>query len=451
MILKRKIIAKKELKMPKLYLKSLGCNKNLVDSEIMLGQLAHYEFTDEASKADVMIVNTCGFIGSAKKESINAILELNQERKKNSLLVVVGCLIERYKEQLMQELPEVDLFAGVGDYESIDELLTKKTNLFSNSTYLQNENTKRIITGSNSHAFIKISEGCNQNCSFCAIPSFKGRLRSRPLSSIINEVKKLSAQGYKDFSFIAQDSSSYLLDKGVEDGLIALIEEVEKIEGIKAARILYLYPTSVTEKLIKRIIASNIFVNYFDMPLQHISDKMLKLMKRGMGSKKLKKFLHLMRQAPDSFLRTAFIVGHPGESDEDFIQLCDFLKEFDFDRISVFAYSQEEGTAAFAMEQVGNKTIHSRIKIFEKIVHQSIEKSFNKELGKTRKVVCTGVSSEGEFFIAGKDLRWDRDIDGEILINESLCGDLEMGQIYECEFTASFDQKLIAKALRKDD
>ena len=158
-----------------------------------------------------------------------------------------------------------------------------------------------------------------------------------------------------------------------------------------------------------------------------------------------------MRPGPDWLLRTAFIVGHPGESDEDFTQLCDFLKEFDFDRISVFAYSQEEGTAAFAMEQVGNKTIHSRIKIFEKIVHQSIEKSFNKELGKIRKVVCTGVSSEGEFFIAGKDLRWDRDIDGEILINESLCGDLEMGQIYECEFTASFDKKLIAKALRKDD
>ncbi|MCX2683230.1 30S ribosomal protein S12 methylthiotransferase RimO [Campylobacter sp. MIT 21-1685] len=437
--------------MPKLYLKSLGCNKNLVDSEIMLGQLAHYELTDQANQADVMIVNTCGFIGSAKKESINAILELNQERKKNSLLVVVGCLIQRYKEELLRELPEVDLFAGVGDYERINELLTKKTNLFSDSTYLQDKNTQRLITGSNFHTFIKISEGCNQNCSFCAIPNFKGRLRSRSLASIINELETLIAKGYKDFSFIAQDSSSYLLDTGVKDGLLQLIDRVEELEGIRAARILYLYPTSVSEKLIERIIASKVFMNYFDMPLQHISDKMLKIMKRGTNAAKLKKLLGLMKKAPDSFLRTAFIIGHPGESDEDFFELCDFVKEFDFDRISVFAYSQEENTAAFAMEQVGRKTLNLRMKNFEKIVDESIEKSFTKELGKRRKVVCTGQSSEGEFFIAGKDLRWDRDIDGEILINESLCGTLTMGEIYECEITASLDKKLIAKALKKDD
>ncbi|EDO6585214.1 radical SAM protein, partial [Campylobacter coli] len=287
--------------------------------------------------------------------------------------------------------------------------------------------------------------------SFCAIPSFKGKLKSREISSIIAELKDLVARGYKDFSFIAQDTSSYLFDKGEKDGLIRLIDEVEKIEGIKAARILYLYPTSASEALIKRIIASKIFVNYFDMPLQHISDNMLKIMKRGANSTRLKEMLNLMKSAPDSFLRTGFIVGHPGESDADFEELCEFIKDFGFDRVSVFAYSKEEDTAAFDMEQVPFKVINKRLKIIEKIVDEVIEKSFEKEVGKKRLVVCTGESSEGEFFIAAKDLRWDREIDGEILINESECGNLEMGQIYECEIIQNVDKKLIAKALRKID
>ncbi|MBZ7954609.1 30S ribosomal protein S12 methylthiotransferase RimO [Campylobacter sp. W0018] len=437
--------------MSKLYLMSLGCNKNLVDSEIMLGRLSAYELCDDPSMADVLIVNTCGFIESAKKESINAILNLHEQRKKDSLLVVTGCLMQRYQEELMKELPEVDLFTGVADYERIDEMILKKTNLFSFSTYLQNENTKRVITGSNFHAFIKIAEGCNQKCSFCAIPSFKGKLKSREISSIVAEVRDLVQKGYKDFSFIAQDTSSYLFDKGEKDGLIRLIDEVEKIKGIRAARILYLYPTSASEALIKRIIASKIFVNYFDMPLQHISDSMLKIMKRGAGQKKLKEMLTLMKNAPDSFLRTGFIVGHPGESDRDFEELCDFVQNFGFDRVSVFAYSKEEDTAAFDMEQIPFKTINARLKKIEKIIDNILERSFEKEVGKKRLVVCAGESSEGAFFIAGKDLRWDREIDGEILINESECGDLEMGQIYECEITQSLDKKLIAKALRKID
>ncbi|HED4871502.1 TPA: 30S ribosomal protein S12 methylthiotransferase RimO [Campylobacter jejuni] len=437
--------------MSKLYLMSLGCNKNLVDSEIMLGRLSAYELCDDPSMADVLIVNTCGFIESAKKESINAILNLHEQRKKDSLLVVTGCLMQRYQEELMKELPEVDLFTGVADYERIDEMILKKTNLFSSSTYLQNENTKRVITGSNFHAFIKIAEGCNQKCSFCAIPSFKGKLKSRATSSIVAEVKDLVQKGYKDFSFIAQDTSSYLFDKGEKDGLIRLINEVEKIKGIRAARILYLYPTSASEALIKRIIVSKIFVNYFDMPLQHISDSMLKIMKRGAGQKKLKEMLTLMKNSPDSFLRTGFIVGHPGESDVDFEELCDFVQNFGFDRVSVFAYSKEEDTAAFDMEQIPFKTINARLKKIEKIIDNALERSFEKEVGKKRLVACTGESSEGAFFIAGKDLRWDREIDGEILINESECGDLEMGQIYECEITQSLDKKLIAKALRKID
>lgn len=434
--------------MPKLYLQSLGCNKNLVDSEIMLGRLENYAIVNEPCEADVLIVNTCGFIKSAKEESINSILALHNERKKDSLLVVTGCLMQRYKDELIKALPEVDLFTGTGDFERIDELILKKQNLFSNSVYLQNEDTKRIITGSNSHAFVKIAEGCNQQCSFCAIPTFKGKLRSRPLKNIVAEVEKLVKQGFFDFSFIAQDSSSYLLDEGQRDGLLLLIEEIEKIRGVRAARILYLYPTSTSERLIKRIIASSVFVNYFDMPLQHISDKMLKVMQRG-DKKHFIKLLNLMQNANESFLRTGFIVGHPNEDESDFKALCEFILDFNFDRISVFGYSKEEDTKAFSMPQIPSKIINSRLKIIEKIVDKKIEQSFSKQVGKVRPVVCTGVSSEGEFFIAGKDLLWDRDIDGEILINESECGRLEQGKIYECLITQSVDKKLIATALRQ--
>lgn len=434
--------------MPKLYLQSLGCNKNLVDSEIMLGRLQNYELSNEAHSADVLIINTCGFIQSAKEESINTILTLHNKRKKGSLLVVTGCLMQRYKDELIKALPEVDLFTGVSDFERIDELILKRTNLFSNSVYLQGENTKRIITNSNAHAFVKIAEGCNQHCSFCAIPTFKGRLRSRELKSIVKEVQNLVAQGFFDFSFIAQDSSSYLLDRGQKDGLIELIDAIERVNGVKAARILYLYPTSVSFKLIERIIASKIFVNYFDMPLQHISDTMLRTMQRGANKARLTELLSAMRTADESFLRTGFIVGHPNESEAEFEELCGFIEGFDFDRISIFGYSKEEDTKAFAMPQIPSKTINSRLKRIEKIVDKKIEQSFAREVGKIRKLVCTGESSEGEFFIAGKDLRWDRDIDGEILINESQCGVLEQGKIYECEITQSVDKKLIATALR---
>lgn len=433
----------------KLYLKSLGCNKNLVDSEIMLGRLSEYELCDEAKQADVLIVNTCGFINSAKEESISSILELHSLRKQNSLLVVSGCLMQRYKDELMKELPEVDIFTGVADYEKIDEMILKKSSLFSSSTYLQGENSKRVITGSNFHAFVKISEGCNQSCAFCAIPSFKGKLKSRSLQSISTEVQNLVKQGFKDFSFIAQDSSSYMLDMGVKDGLCLLIDEIEKIEGVKSARILYLYPSSLSTRLIEKIISSRVFVNYFDMPLQHISDKMLKIMRRNTPKKSLLEKLTLMKNAKNCFLRTAFIVGHPEESDEDFDELCDFIKSFEFDRISIFAYSKEEDTAAFSMKQVPFKLINKRMKIIEKLVDESINKSFEKELGKVVQAYCLGGSSEGEFFYGAKDIRWDRDIDGEILINESLCGALKMGDLYELQITQVLDKKLLAKAIRK--
>ncbi len=434
--------------MPKLHLISLGCNKNLVDSEIMLGRLQNYDITDSIGDADVIIVNTCGFIKSAKEESIQTILEMHEARKNGSLLVVTGCLMQRYKDELMKELPEVDLFTGVADYDKIDEIILKKQNLFSPQIYLQ-ANEERVITGSNYHAYIKISEGCNQKCSFCAIPTFKGKLKSRSLENIINEVKNLVKKGYYDFSFLSQDSSSYMRDQGVSDGLINLIDEIEKIKGVRSARILYLYPSTTSKELIERIIDSPVFHNYFDMPIQHISENMLKIMKRGSGAKKIKELLNLMRNAENSFLRTGVIVGHPGESEEDFEELCEFLEEFKFDRISAFAYSKEEDTASFEMEQIPAKIISKRLNKIEKITKKSINESLQKEIGKQIYASLEGESSEGEMFYAAKKDIWDKDIDGEILINESDVKELEIGSLYLCEVTDVVDQKLIAKIIKK--
>ncbi|MBF0901331.1 30S ribosomal protein S12 methylthiotransferase RimO [Campylobacter concisus] len=434
--------------MPKLHLISLGCNKNLVDSEIMLGRLQNYDITDDISDADVIIVNTCGFIKSAKEESIQTILEMHEARKNGSLLVVTGCLMQRYKDELIKELPEVDLFTGVADYDKIDEIILKKQNLFSPQTYLQ-ANEERVITGSNYHAYIKISEGCNQKCSFCAIPTFKGKLKSRSLENIVNEVKNLVKKGYYDFSFLSQDSSSYMRDQGVSDGLINLINEIEKIKGVRSARILYLYPSTTSRELISRIIASPIFHNYFDMPIQHISENMLKIMKRGSGAKKIKELLNLMRNAKNSFLRTGVIVGHPGESEEDFEELCEFLEEFKFDRISAFAYSKEEDTASFEMEQIPAKIISKRLSKIEKITKKAINESLQKELGKQIYASLEGISSEGEMFYAAKKDIWDKDIDGEILINESDVKELEIGSLYLCEVSDVVDQKLVATIVKK--
>lgn len=434
--------------MGKLHLVSLGCNKNLVDSEIMLGRLSNYEITPDVASADVIIVNTCGFINSAKEESIRAILDMHEARKKGSLLVVTGCLMQRYREELMKELPEVDLFTGVGDYDKIDEIILKKQNLFSPDTYLQ-ASEERVITGSNYHAYIKISEGCNQKCSFCAIPTFKGKLKSRALENIVDEVQRLVKKGYYDFSFLSQDSSSYMRDHAVSDGLISLIGAVEKIEGVKTARILYLYPSTTSNALIERIIASPVFANYFDMPIQHSSEKMLKIMRRGSGAARIKELLNLMKNAPGAFLRTGVIVGHPGEGEAEFDELCAFLQEFKFDRVSAFAYSKEEDTLSYEMEQVPAKIISKRLSKIENITRTAIETSFAQELGKKFIVSLEGESSEGEMFYAAKKALWDKDIDGEILINESDVEQLETGGRYWCEITQVAGSQALGKITAK--
>lgn len=435
-----------------LHLVSLGCTKNLVDSEIMLGKLKDYTMTDDASSADVIIVNTCGFIDSAKQESINTILNLHDERKKESVLVMAGCLSQRYQGELQAELPEIDVFTGVGDYDKIDILVNEKRSAFTNEVFLASDTNERVITGSSYHAYVKLSEGCNQTCSFCAIPSFKGKLHSRTLESLVKEVKSLVARGYIDFSFVSQDSSSFLRDLGHNDGLEQLISAVEKIEGIKTARILYLYPSTTTLSLIDKIADSKVFMNYFDMPLQHITPSMLKIMKRGKGVEKLNELMNHMRSKPNSFVRTTFIAGHPGETVEDHEALCKYIEEFKFDRANVFSYSTEEGTsAAESKELIEQEIIDERAEIIGEIIAKTTQESLENEIGKVFEVYIDGESDEHEYLLSARKTLWAPDIDGEIYINDNELeqGDqIKFGQIYTVRVTELAGDKLLATVLK---
>ncbi len=429
----------------KLHIVSLGCTKNLVDTEVMMGRLKFYEMTQSPEEADVIIVNTCGFIDAAKEESLQTVLNLHEARKEESVLVMAGCLSERYKEELSQELTEVDIFTGVGDYDKIDELLAAKQSRFSDDVYLI-DGAERVVTGSTYHAYIKLSEGCNQSCSFCAIPSFKGRLKSRSLDSVAKEVEQLVTQGYYDFSFVSQDSSSYLRDQNVKDGLIHLIKRIELIEGVKSARILYLYPSTTSLSLIKNIGMSKIFHNYFDMPIQHINDEMLKIMKRGFGKEKTVALLEAMRSLPNAFLRTSFIVGHPGETPEMFAEMCDFAESFGFDRINVFGYSDEEGTSAFTMaEKIDAETIEERALKLGEIAAYCEEQSLRALIGKEIEIVIDGESEEHEYLLSAKALGWAPEIDGELYVNDSeIDGELAFGVIYRAKVTEIAGFKLLA-------
>ena len=420
----------------KLHIVSLGCTKNLVDTEVMMGKLQNYELTDEANDADVIIVNTCGFIDAAKEESINTVLGLHQDRKEDSLLVMAGCLSERYKDDMMEQMPEVDIFTGVGDYDHIDELLAEKKSRFSPNVYLI-DGAERVVTGSSYHAYIKLSEGCNQTCSFCAIPSFKGKLNSRNLDSIAGEVKGLVKKGYYDFSFVSQDSSSYLRDQNVKDGLSLLIQRIELIEGVKSARILYLYPSTTTLALLKNIAKSKVFHNYFDMPIQHINDDMLRMMKRGFGKDKTLELLNFMRSLPNSFVRTSFIVGHPNETDAMFEEMCTFARDFGFDRINVFSYSDEETTSAFDMEnKIPPEVIAERADTLGAITDECMKKSLEAEVGKDIELVIDGESDEHEYLLSARKTIWAPDIDGEIYVNDrTIDKDLEFGIIYKAKVT----------------
>ena len=404
----------------RLHFISLGCVKNLVDSEVMLGRLKDYEMS-ELEEADVILVNTCGFIEAAKTESLQTIFDAIKRRKKGALLVASGCLSERYKEQLRREIPEIDIITGVGDYDKIDAMIAQKKGFLSRRVFLADETNERVISNASIHAYVKISEGCNQQCSFCAIQSVKGSLQSRALDSVLDEVRNLAARGYADISFVAQDSSSYLYDKNAKDGLCQLIRALDSVPNLRSARILYLYPSSTNAQLIETIAHSKIVQNYFDMPMQHIADLMLKTMRRGSDAKSHKELLNLMRATPDSFIRTSLIVGHPEEGEAEFEELLAFLETFAFDRVNLFAYSDEEGTrAAKSKHKVAPELIASRIERLNAVIAKSHKAQLQSLVGREIPIVLDTAQREYEALYRARDMRCAPEIDGEILINESL-------------------------------
>jgi len=440
---------------------SLGCPKNLVDSEVMMGQLAEagYEITSNAEEAETVVVNTCGFIESAKQESVEAILEAMRlkEEGKATRVIVAGCLVERYRDDLMKELPEVDAFIGTSQINDILKVTDEKTNTRDlpllpignkTSTYLYDEYTPRLRATESHTAFIKIAEGCDRPCAFCSIPSMRGSFRSRRFGSIIEEARNLAKQGVKELVLIAQDSSRYGEDLGEVDALAALIRALGEIDEIEWVRVMYAYPTHISDAFLTAIAETPKAVKYLDMPLQHGSRNVLKLMKRGGTRESLEKLIRRVREkVPGIAIRTTFITGFPGETDEDFEELMAFVRNCRFDNVGVFTYSDEEGTPAYDLpDKVDPKIAKQRRNRLMK-EQAKISKQLNKaKIGSTYKVMFEGISQESDLLFQGRLESQTKDIDGYILINDMPDHfKPQMGEIYDVRITEAHEYDLIGE------
>lgn len=440
---------------------SLGCPKNLVDSEVMMGQLAEagYQITNDADDADTVVVNTCGFIESAKQESIDAILEATSLKAegKAKRVVVAGCLVERYRDDLVKELPEVDAFIGTSQVNEIlkaaDEQFDAKELTITpignkTSTYLYDEYTPRMRATQSHTAFIKIAEGCDRPCAFCSIPSMRGSFRSRRFGSIIEEARNLAKQGVKEVVLIAQDSSRYGEDLGEVDALAALIRALGEIEDLEWVRVMYAYPTHISDAFLAAIAETPKAVKYLDMPLQHGSRNVLKLMKRGGTRESLEKLIKRVRdRVPGIAIRTTFITGFPGETDEDFDELLKFVQNCRFDNVGVFTYSDEEGTDAYDLpNKVDPKVSEKRRNRLMK-EQAKISKKLNKEkVGTTRRVIFEGLSQESDMLFQGRLEGQAEEIDGYILINDMPEGfEPKIGEIYNVRINEAFEYDLVGE------
>jgi len=390
---------------------SLGCPKNLVDTEIILGKMkaGDVEIVSDFEDADMIMINTCGFIDPAKEESIEAILKAAEYKEKGKKLIVTGCLVERYKEQLEKEIPEVDLFIDLKEEFSIPEKLGIK--IPQNFDLYKN----RLISTPSHTAYLKISEGCDHTCSFCAIPQIRGKHRSRSIQSIIEEAKVLAERGVKELNIVSQDTGFYGIDLYGEPKLWHLLEALEKIEGIKWIRLYYLYPTTVNEDFFKRMADSQKVVNYFEMPIQHSEDKILKDMMRGYRKSRIYKILEWKEKyIPDAAVRSSVIVGFPTETEKEFNSLVDFISEVKFDWLGVFSYSHEEGTPAFEKfeDAVSEEEKIRRKNEINKIQEEITEEKNRQMIGKEFEVLIDGFSEEWETLPVGRTYRSAFEIDG---------------------------------------
>lgn len=422
----------------KIGLITLGCSKNTVDSERLLNQLKEnsFEIVDDPNDSDTLIVNTCGFIKDAKEESINTILTAAELKKEQRLkrLIVFGCLSERYKEDLLEEIPEVDVFFGVEEYEKIVNEL--------NGKFEKELISDRVVTTPPHYAYLKISEGCNNPCSFCAIPLIRGKHKSLPTEQVEREAASLVAKGVKELNVIAQDTTYYGLDLYKKRSLAELLNKITQNENLEWVRLLYTYPRNFPLDVLDEMRDNPKICKYIDMPLQHISDNVLKSMKRGITSKETRELIYKIKETvPGIALRTTFIVGYPNETEEDFAELLDFIEEMKFDRVGAFAFSPEEDTTSFELgdpisEEVKQERLASLMELQSKI---SLEKN-EKRIGSIEKILID--SLEGDYYI-GRSQFETAEVDGEILIPST--NNLKIGSFYDLEIVDCNEYDLYAK------
>lgn len=442
---------------------SLGCPKNLVDSEVMMGQLkeAGYEITNNADEADTVVVNTCGFIESAKQESIEAILEATggKANGKAQRVVVAGCLVERYRDDLIKELPEVDAFIGTNEIGRILEAADETKNFKElpllpignkTATYLYDFDTPRHRATDSYTAFIKIAEGCDRPCAFCSIPSMRGSFRSRRFGSILKEAEDLAKQGVKEIVLIAQDSSRFGEDLGETNALAKLIRALGEIKDLEWIRVMYAYPTHISDAFLEAINETPKAVKYLDMPLQHGSRNVLKLMKRGGTRESLEKLIRRVREkVPGITIRTTFITGFPGETEADFEELMIFVRNCEFDNVGVFTYSDEEGTPAFDLpDKVDAKTAKQRRARLMKEQAKISKRKNAAKIGNVYKVLFEGLSQESDLLFQGRLEGQAQEIDGYILIND-MPEDLEprIGEFYNVKINEAHNYDLIGEII----
>lgn len=443
----------------KVHFISLGCPKNLVDSEIMAGTLMKegYSVVGDAEGADTVIVNTCGFIEDSKKESIQRILDMAALKDQGQVkrVVVAGCLTQRYKNDLVEGLPEADLFVGSGEFQNIAKILkghdqgSEQKTFFNLPTYLQEEATPRINSQPGHRAYLKISEGCKKRCAFCAIPVIRGNLQSRTLESVVNEAKLLAAGGVKELLIISHDFTDYGWDlrrknPEAKESPTELLRQLSHLEDIQWVRMLYLYPDGITPEMIQLIKNSPKLVKYFDMPLQHINNDALKRMNRKMTREEIETVLmNIREQIPDAVIRTQFIVGFPGETEAEFEELLQFIADQQFDRVGCFKYSPEENTPGGKMpDQVDEETKQRRYEAVMEVQQNISREKHRAFIGKTVDVLVEGFSEETDLLLQGRTSQQAPEIDGVVLIND---GEAQVGDIVKVRITDSMEYDLIGE------
>lgn len=437
---------------------SLGCPKNLVDAEVMLGVLANqgFEITTDEQQADVIIVNTCAFIKEAREESVDAILDLADRKHEGTChtLIVAGCMPQRYQEELAKELPEVDIFIGTGDYPRVAEILAEhraqegQLKYVGDPNYIYDETLPRLNSSPGWYAYLKIGEGCSNCCTYCVIPSIRGGYRSRPLEALVNEAKRLVAGGVREIILVSQDITRYGSDLTDDTSLSDLIRSLAMIGDLKWIRLLYAYPDGIDDELIELLKTEPKLCKYLDIPIQHISDSILARMNRRSTSEQIHTLVDRLRsEIPEIALRTSLIVGFPGESVDDFMELTRFVEQAKFDRLGVFCYSKEDGTPAAEMpDQVSERVKRERYRKLMKVQARLSFRRNRTQVGQLEQVIVEGYSEETELLLKGRTSRQAPDIDGQVYITS---GQANVGDIVTCRITDSSDYDLIAEMIEE--